>query len=148
MSRSTKIAITEWRDNVGGKLSIDYDFAVQGGAVGDIALDLDIPTGVIIYAGAARVLTTLASGGSATLALKVNSNGDLLAATAFATINSAGTLRLLSGTVDATAASATQPLVVPTVTTTAARTLTLQIGTAALTAGKLRIFLDCFDARD
>lgn len=148
MTRSTKVPITAWTDNVGGKVSIDYDFAVQGGAVGDVALDLEIPDDVIIYAGAIKVLTDLASGGSATLALKVNTNGDLLAATAFATVNSASTLRLLAGTTDTTGSSATQALVVPTVTTTAARTLTLQVGTAALTAGKVRIFLDCFDARD
>ena len=148
MSRSTQVPITQWTDNVGGKVSIDYDFAQQGGAVGDIALDLEIPDDVIIYAGAIKVVTNLTSGGSATVALKVNSNGDLLAATAIATVNGAGTLRLLPGTVDASSASATEPLVVPTVTTTAARTLTLQVATAALTAGKLRIFLECFDARD
>lgn len=148
MTRSTKVPITQWTDNVGGKVSIDYDFAVQGGAIGDIALDLDIPTGVILYTGFIRVVTALASGGNATIALKVNSNADLLAATAFATINSAGSYRLLSGTVDASSASATEPLVRPSVTTTAARTLTLQVGAEPLTAGKLRIMLEAFDTRD
>lgn len=146
---SLTVPVTSWTDNVGGKVRpINYDFAVQGGAVGDIALDLVIPQHVVITGGVLRVATTLASSGSATVALKVNSNGDLLTATAFATLNSAGTFRLLSGTVDATAASATQPLVVPTVTTTAVRTLTLQIGTAALTAGKIVIVLDAYDTRD
>lgn len=61
-----------------------YDFAVDGGAAGTINLRGDsIPAGASILAYKIGVDTALTSGGSATAALGVAANGDILTATAF-----------------------------------------------------------------
>ncbi|MEV7611318.1 hypothetical protein AB0N61_17670, partial [Microbacterium sp. NPDC089320] len=50
-----------------------YDFAVDGGAVGDIDLTKSpvIPAGAVILGGFVEVDTAVTSGGSATVAVKV-----------------------------------------------------------------------------
>lgn len=104
-----------------------YDFAVDGGAVGDIPLrGQSIPQGAIITDVLIDVETLLTSGGAATVALKAESAADLNAADAIsgAPWSTAGAKR---GDLDADAAP---------VKTTAARVITATVATAALTAGK------------
>lgn len=110
-----------------------YDFAVDGGAVGDIALrGQQIPQGAIITDLLIIVETALDSGGSATVALKAQSAADLNAADAFggAPWSTTGAKR---GDFDAD----TAPIL-----TTAARTITATVGTAALTAGKFSVIVE------
>lgn len=122
---------------LGGLLVVQatYDFAVQGGAVGDIVLPGGaIPAGTFILGGVAKVLTALGSGGSATAALKAEAAGDIIAAT------------VISGAPWSTTG---RKSVVPAFTgativeTTVARNLVLSVAVAALNAGKLSVTLFC-----
>lgn len=126
----------------------DYDFAAQGGAVSTISLAADVnglEENVIVKDVYVIVKTALTSGGSATVTLGNTADPDgyladifALAGTDNAVINSgavAGAL-IWDDTNDhgihyrVTSAANTQDLV-------------LDIGTAALTAGKLEIYLRC-----
>lgn len=113
---------------LGGEVKATYDFAVHGGVVGDIPLDLDLPANAVVYDGLIDVVTAPTSGGSATVALKLEGTADLLAATAIASVTGQ-----LDTVPDGAGANA--------VKTTAKRTLTVTVATAALTAGKMNIFL-------
>lgn len=62
-------AITQSRKSI----SFVYDFAVNGGTVGTFNMGVFLPQNVIIYFGYAKVVTTLTSGGLATLAIGVGS---------------------------------------------------------------------------
>lgn len=107
-----------------------YDFAIDGGAVGDIALRGDsVPSGAVIVDALILVDTALTSGGSATVAIKTEGAADINAADAFggAPWSSTGAKR---GDFTATTAP---------ITTTASRAITATVGTAALTAGKFRV---------
>jgi hypothetical protein len=109
-----------------------YDFAVDGGAVGDIALRGEqIPSGAIITDVLINVETVLTSGGAATVALKAESAADLNIADAIsgAPWSTAGAKR---GDLDADTAP---------VKTTADRTITATVATAALTAGKFSVLV-------
>lgn len=109
-----------------------YDFAVDGGAVGDITLRGDtIPSGAIVTDVLIHVDTALTSGGSATVALKAESAADLNAADAIsgAPWSTTGAKR---GDLTATTAP---------VATTAARAIKATVGTAALTAGKFSVYV-------
>lgn len=110
-----------------------YDFAVDGGVVGDIVLRgaAQIPAGAVIVDAGLRVRTALA-GASATAALKVEGAADLNSADAIsgAPWSTTGAKR-----VDFTATTA------PILTTTT-RTITLTVGTAALTAGKFTVWVE------
>lgn len=119
-------------DELGGTAKVTYDFDVHGGAVGSIELPLELPDNAIIWDGVADVVTAPTSGGSATIALGMNTTTDLKGATAIASWT--GLVALIPV---GTAASA--------VKLTAARTLTLTIGTAALTAGLINFFLKYFE---
>ena len=116
---------------LGGIVKATYDFAVHGGAVGDNPIDLKLPGNAIVYNGMIDVVTDPTSGGAATVALKIEGAADLLAATAIASV---------TGQVDTipngTAANA--------VKLTEERTLAVTVATAALTAGKMNIFLEYF----
>lgn len=105
-----------------------YDFAVDGGAVGDIDLtsSTQIPANAVVLGGFIEVDTILASGGSATVALKTEGAADLLAATAFGSSpwSTTGRKSIIPVFTGAT-----------TVKTTAARKLQATIATAALTGG-------------
>lgn len=116
--------------NAGGLAVATYDFAVNGGAVGDIALSLVLPNKALILDGMVYVETACTSGGSATVALKLQSGADIMAATAVASLT---TNALINVVPVGTAATALR--------LTAQRTLTVTVGTAALTAGKLHAFL-------
>jgi hypothetical protein len=111
----------------------EYDFAVDGGAIGTITLrgsgHAPIPNGSIILSGVVEVLTTLTSGGSETTAFTVESAGDILAATAVASMG-AGLKSVVPAGTGVTA-----------IKTTAERAVTMTIAVATLTAGKLRVRL-------
>lgn len=119
-------------DELGGTVKCTYDYDVHGGAVGAIELPLDLPDNAIIWTGVADVVTAPTSGGSATIALGVNTATDLKAATAIASWT--GLVALVPVGSAATA-----------VKLTADRTLTLTIATAALTAGLINFFLQYFE---
>ncbi|NEQ52171.1 MAG: hypothetical protein F6K11_18860 [Leptolyngbya sp. SIO3F4] len=122
---------TLFTPQLGGIVKATYDFAQHGGDVGDIALDLKLPNNAIVYQGLIDVVTDPTSGGSATVALKIEGAADLLSATAIASVTG-----LLDTTPDGTATNA--------VKTTAERTLTVTVATAALTAGKFHVYLVYF----
>ncbi|NET97612.1 hypothetical protein, partial [Okeania sp. SIO1H2] len=64
-----------------------YDFAIHGGAISTITLDTaTIPDNAIITGAYVDVLTDPTSGGSATIALGLNTTTDVLAATAIASV--------------------------------------------------------------
>lgn len=111
-----------------------YDFAVDGGAVGDIDLTLEaqIPANAIILGGFVEVDTALTSGGSATVAVKVEGAGDIIAATAFggAPWSTTGRKSVVPVFTGATS-----------VKTTAARKVQATVATAALTAGVFDVVL-------
>lgn len=116
----------------------EYDFAVDGGAVSTITLRTasgdslgnSLPTGSVIHSGYIEVDTILASGGAATVSVGSEAAGDLLGATAFGSSPWSSTGRK-SITPAATGATS--------VKTTAARSISIAVATAALTGGKFRV---------
>lgn len=130
-----------------------YDFDVHGGEVGAVPLRVRLPAGAIVVNSVLHVLDAPVSAGSATIAITLESAGDILAATAFDAPPFNGTLGLglarytpstkvpdvgdVPVVIDDSAAAAF-------VVTTTERELTLTIGTAALTAGKLNVFLQYY----
>lgn len=130
--------IIEGSRKLGGRLSLgevksavaEYDFAVDGGAVGDIALRGDqIPAGAVVLDALVYVDTVLASGGAATVALKLEDAADLNAAGAFdgAPWSAVGPVRP-----DFTSAD-------PPIETTDDRDVVATVAAAALTGGKFRV---------
>lgn len=116
-------------DNFGGRLRVIYDFAVHGGAVGDIVVpDISLPNKAIIHSGYINVLTAPTSGGSATVALALGSTGTKT------TIKSATAIASLTGLV----ALNSLPI---QVANNAGGDLIVTVGVAALTAGKMEIWL-------
>lgn len=117
----------------------EYDFAVDGGAVGTITLRGTgsagnlIPDGSLIYGGYIEVDTILAGTG-ASVSVGVNSTTDLL-----------GTVAFDSATFSSTGRKAVAPAfnASATVRLTAARSIKIAISGAALTAGKFRVVLFC-----
>ena len=111
-----------------------WDFSVDGGAVGAISIGPtgQIPAGAYITHGFAEVDTAVTGGGSATLAIHVEAADDIVAAAA---VSGApwSTTGLKSIVPVATGATAKK--------TTAARTITATVGTAALTAGVVDVCL-------
>lgn len=110
----------------------EYDFSKEGGAVGDITLRGGyLPAGAIVTSGVVHVQTAVTSGGAATVALKLASAGDVLAATAKGSL----TANALIDTVpDGTAANM--------IRLTANAQLTATVAVAALTAGKIVVALE------
>ena len=110
-----------------------YDFARDGGAVGDITLDDDVlPDDALITRGMIHVKTALV-GATATVALTVNTSEDILAATAITSFTLAAILDVVPVRTAATA-----------IKTTTKKNLTMTIATAALTAGKFEVFLSYY----
>jgi len=116
-----------------------YRFTRDGGAVGDITLKdengvaVSIPSGSIVLNCFTVARTALASGGSATLDLNLNTANDLLAASAFGS-------HTLGAKVQGIPDFGT---LADSVSLTADRNLTMSINTAALTAGALDVYVFC-----
>lgn len=105
-----------------------YDFAVDGGAVGTLALRGDkIPTGALVTSTKIFVDTAVTSGGAATLGLGWSATGDVQAATVVsgAPWSTTGSKANVAGTAvgDGTALDAV-------------------IAVAALTAGKFEVYTE------
>lgn len=112
-----------------------YDFAVDGGAVGTLTLrsnDGQLPNGSVVMGGYAKVTTPLTSGGAGTAALQVEAANDTITAAAVsgAPWSTAGRKSVIPVFTGAT-----------TLETTANRSPSMVIGTAALTAGKFDLVL-------
>jgi hypothetical protein len=113
--------------------SAEYDFAVDGGAIGTTtlrAVDMSggaVPSGAVVTSGYVDVLTAVTSGGAATVAVSLESASDLLAPALQAALTT-GRKSIIPAATGATS-----------IKTTAARSLTVTIAVAALTAGKLRV---------
>lgn len=117
----------------------EYDFAVDGGAVGQITLrgsgtvGAALPNGAIITGGYVEVDTALTSGGAATVGVDLEGTSDIIAA----------------GVISATPWSTTgRKSVIPAgtgvtsvKTSTSTRSIKATVGVAALTAGKFRVVL-------
>lgn len=119
----------------GGRKSAvgQYSFAVDGGAVGDITLRGDsIPSGAAVLDAYIKVTTALTSGGSATVAVKVEGAADINAADAIS-----GAPWSTTGVKRADFTATTAPVV-----TTAARSIVATVGTAALTAGVFTVVVE------
>jgi hypothetical protein len=115
-----------------------YDFSVDGGVVGDIALGVTLPDNSVIVRSWYTVLTTFTSANdSATVAISIPT--DDVAGIVAATAISAGGNVWDAGHHEAiqvgTAATFSEQ-------TTAARELTLTVGVQDLTAGKLILFCE------
>lgn len=113
----------------------EYDFAVDGGAVGTITLRAsgdelaaanDIPAGAVIMGGYLEVDTAVLSA-TGTVAVQAEAAADLLAATGQAGLT-VGRKSLIPAFAGA-----------GTVKTTVRRSIQIVIATAALTAGKFRV---------
>lgn len=117
------------------KIKMYYDFATDGGAVGDIVLrGSGLPSNARVTRTYYEVTTAFTSGGSATIALNIPTDdaAGLLAATA---IGTAGTAGAHDGIQDGAAANFSE-------LTTAVRVPTMSVGTADLTAGALVLVLE------
>lgn len=110
-----------------------YDFAVDGGVAGDITLRGDtIPSGAVITDALIHVDTALTSGGSATVAIKVEGAADINAADAIS-----GAPWSTTGAKRGDFTATTAPI-----KTTAARAIVATVGTADLTAGKFTVAVE------
>ena len=109
-----------------------YDFAVEGGAVSSIPIDLNrtIPSGSIIIGAIVECTTACTSGGSATITLGVLSSNDILTITNFDAAPFTGTTQYLQKTTTSTILLSTD-----------LTNVDVTIGTAALTAGVFRVYL-------
>lgn len=110
---------------------VEYDFATDGGAVGDITLrGQSVPLGSVVDFGLVDVLTGLTSDGTAQVALKLVDAGDVKAA-AVLTSYTAG---VKAATPVGTAATS--------IKTAARSNVVMSITVAALTAGKFRAWVE------
>lgn len=112
-----------------------YDFAKHGGAVGDIVLDSLLPGNAIVTSGAVHVTQQVTSGGLATVAAMLNSAEDVLAETAIAGLTTGAILDVVPD------GNATNFIL-----TAAPIGLTITIGTEALTAGEMTVFLEYYQS--
>ena len=113
----------------------EYDFAVDGGAVGDITLRGEgLPEGAIVTDGKIHVLTAITSGGSATAALKIESAADVLTATAKTSFTLNAILDIVPVRTAATAIRVTAAGNKPVMT----------VAVAALTAGKFILAVEYY----
>jgi hypothetical protein len=116
----------------------EYDFTVDGGAVGTITLrgtagnQGPIPNGSYVYGGVLDILTLFTTSAGATAALTVEGANDIVSAT------------IVSGAPYSTAGVKAASVVLVNATptkTTAARSPAIVIAAGAVTAGKLRLTL-------
>ncbi len=123
-----------------------YDFSVLGGAQAVIPLVDDagnpavLPKGAVVTTVIAAVLTTVLSGGSATVSLDCLATADLMAATAKASlVQTAGSQYTMGKPVAVDVSKFVGP-----VTAVVGSPVTVTVGTAALTAGKIKYFIEYF----
>ncbi len=110
-----------------------YDFAVDGGAIGAITLRGDkIPSGAIEVDALFEVDTVLASAGAATVSLDTEAVADVNADVVITGTPWSTTGPKRADVLTATAAP---------VKTTAERSLAITVTTAALTAGKFKVYV-------
>lgn len=110
----------------------EYDFSVDGGSTGDIALRGDsVPSGAVVVDALLQVDTAPTSGGSATVAVKVESAADVNDADAIS-----GAPWSTTGPKRADFTATSTP-----VAATADRTPTITVGTADLTAGVFTVIV-------
>lgn len=112
----------------------EYDFAVDGGAVGTITLrgDGGVPAGSVILGGYVEVDTAVTSGGAATVGVNSEAAGDIVAATVvsgapWSTTGRKSVIPVFTGA--------------SSVKATTVRAIAITIAVAALTAGKFRVVL-------
>ena len=111
----------------------EYDFAKDGGAIGAIALRGNkIPSGAIITSGMIHVITAVTSDGAVTVELGVEATDDVRASTLKAALTIGAMLDVVPVGTAATAI----------LTTTAGAGVTMTIGDAAITAGKVVVALE------
>lgn len=116
-----------------------YDFAVDGGAVGTIKISADkIPVNAIILGGLVEVDTAVVGAG-ASVAVQVESAGDIVAAAAvsgapWSTTGRKSVIPVFTGA--------------SSVKTTAARDINVVISAAVLTAGQVDVTLAYIDLGD
>lgn len=114
-----------------------YDFSVLGGAIAALNLknpagtDAYLPKGAVITSCIIDVITAPTSGGSATIALSIQSAGDLKAATAIASYTG-----LVAGVPVGSAATS--------IKLTADAIVVATVATAALTAGKINVLIEYY----
>ena len=114
-----------------GVAQFEFDFSKEGGAVSTIEIDNDvIPDDAVIMDGFVEVKTAVTSGGSATIALHINSSEDILAATGKASFSAGAILDVVPN-----GAAANM------IKTAAKKYLSVVIAVAALTAGKFWVNL-------
>lgn len=117
----------------------EYDFAVDGGPVGQLtlrssgALGAGLPNGAVVTGGYVEVDTALTSGGAATVSVDSEGAGDIVAATLVSNALWASTGRK-SVVPAGTGATSVK-------TTTGTRSIKATVAVAALTAGKFRVVL-------
>lgn len=112
----------------------EYDFAVDGGAVGTIntrggtaTFGGSLPSGAVVTSGYIEVDTALTSGGAATVGVSLEGTNDLQAAV------------VISGAPWST--TGRKALAFSGAKTTVTRAPRVEVGVAALTAGKFRVVL-------
>jgi hypothetical protein len=116
------------------RIVAEYDFAIDGGLVGDIALRGDtLPSGAVVTDVLIHVDTVL-TGATATVAIKSEGAADLQSAAAIS-----GAPWSTTGAKRATFTATTAP-----VKTTADRAITATVGTANLTAGRFRVVVEYY----
>lgn len=118
-----------------------YDFSVDGGATGEIVLSTKdgyagLPEGAFIKNVYAEVLTAVTSGGSATVSWGNSTDPDGYSGTAIAKAS------LTAG--DAFSGSADSGALCPSVVGSASddQNFSITVGTADLTAGKIRFYVE------
>lgn len=135
-SHSFKYGLGKSIDQCVGVVKGKYRFSVQGGAVGSVNLVDDdgvvvkLPSGAIVTKAYINIVQAMVStGGTGTIAVSIQSAGDLLAAV------DADTLSGVTAAIPVGTAATMIKL-------TAERTLTATVATAAITAGKFDVFVE------
>ena len=129
-SVSNKVQLGTLVDRCKNVVKATYDVASSGGTVGDKLLGVKIPSGAIVTRVFYKILTAFTStGNNGTLALKLQSAGDLLAAVDADTLAGIG-----SGIPDNAVANM--------LSLTAEREVTATVATNALLTGKVDIFVE------
>ena len=132
--KGQKVKLGTLLDQTVNCVSATYDFGVSGGAVSTIVLaTLGVPANAVVTQIVIDALTTVTSGGSATIQLKAGSTA-LTDAVGKASFTGQATLALAS--------SATA------IKVSAASDLQITIATAALTAGKVRFIVKYYLSQD